>query len=301
MQNETGSALVYLSFFLMMYREGMTGVVLFAGICAVLYFVVGIKYSVVMWAGTPLGEVIVLTLVCLVLVGMLWFYVNHKVLARNLAIFYVVTAIVVAILFVCKVNVPMLYVLLGVVGVSLLYLLAVYFSNFSYKILVTIVFAIVSVAFLFSCNMVFNKLKSHQRSRIEVLLGMTEDLQKAGYNVNQSKIAIGSGGMWGKGFLNGTQTKLKYVPEQDTDFIFCTIGEEEGFVGSVLVLLLYTALYSLKILNEASKALRVISIARFMTLKCRTNGDCGHVERTSTCLRHACVHELDISSIALYP
>lgn len=71
---------------------------------------------------------------------------------------------------------------------------------------------------------------------------MEEDLRGAGYNVNQSKIAIGSGGFWGKGFLNGTQTKLNYVPEQDTDFIFCTIGEEEGFWGSCLVIGLFTAL-----------------------------------------------------------
>lgn len=71
---------------------------------------------------------------------------------------------------------------------------------------------------------------------------MEEDLAGAGYNVNQSKIAIGSGGLTGKGFLNGTQTKLKYVPEQDTDFIFCTVGEEQGFVGSAAVLLLFLAL-----------------------------------------------------------
>jgi rod shape determining protein RodA len=75
-----------------------------------------------------------------------------------------------------------------------------------------------------------------------VVLGMEEDLAGAGYNVNQSKIAIGSGGILGKGFLNGTQTKLKYVPEQDTDFIFCTVGEEEGFLGSSAVLLLFMAL-----------------------------------------------------------
>ena len=73
-------------------------------------------------------------------------------------------------------------------------------------------------------------------------LGMEDDPRGAGYNVNQSKIAIGSGGLWGKGFLNGTQTKLKYVPEQDTDFIFCTIGEEEGFWGASLVVILFFAL-----------------------------------------------------------
>ena len=71
---------------------------------------------------------------------------------------------------------------------------------------------------------------------------MEEDLTGAGYNVNQSKIAIGSGGLTGKGFLNGTQTKLKYVPEQDTDFIFCTVGEEQGFVGSAAVLLAFLIL-----------------------------------------------------------
>ena len=78
--------------------------------------------------------------------------------------------------------------------------------------------------------------------RINVLLGLEEDLKGAGYNVHQSQIAIGSGGIEGKGFLHGTQTKLKYVPEQDTDFIFCTVGEEEGFVGSASVLILFLAL-----------------------------------------------------------
>ncbi|MGL4493017.1 MAG: rod shape-determining protein RodA, partial [Tannerellaceae bacterium] len=73
-------------------------------------------------------------------------------------------------------------------------------------------------------------------------LGLEDDPSGAGYNVNQSKIAIGSGGLTGKGFLNGTQTKLKYVPEQDTDFIFCTVGEEQGFVGSAFVLLMFTML-----------------------------------------------------------
>ena len=85
-------------------------------------------------------------------------------------------------------------------------------------------------------------MQPHQRIRIEVLLGMEEDLAGAGYNVNQSKIAIGSGGLLGKGFLNGTQTKLKYVPEQDTDFIFCTVGEEQGFLGAAIVLCLFMLL-----------------------------------------------------------
>jgi rod shape determining protein RodA len=97
-----------------------------------------------------------------------------------------------------------------------------------------------AAVFCFSSDYFFETvLEPHQQIRIKVLLNMEDDLHGAGYNVNQSKIAIGSGGLWGKGFLNGTQTKLKYVPEQDTDFIFCTVGEEHGFWGSTLVLVIY--------------------------------------------------------------
>jgi rod shape determining protein RodA len=100
-----------------------------------------------------------------------------------------------------------------------------------------------SVGFTFSVDYVFDEiLESHQQERIMVTLGMKDDPGGAGYNVNQSRIAIGSGGFSGKGFLSGTQTKLKYVPEQDTDFIFCTIGEEKGFLGSALVLVLFAVL-----------------------------------------------------------
>lgn len=95
-------------------------------------------------------------------------------------------------------------------------------------------------ALVFVVNFAFyNILEDHQRIRIEVLLGMKDDPQGAGYNLHQSRIAIGSGGFWGKGFLQGTQTKYDFVPEQHTDFIFCTIGEEGGFKGSLLVILLY--------------------------------------------------------------
>ena len=106
-----------------------------------------------------------------------------------------------------------------------------------------LIFAVGSIAFFYSADFVLNNvMEPHQRVRINVLLGLDEDLAGAGYNVHQSEIAIGSGGLKGKGFLNGTQTKLKFVPEQDTDFIFCTVGEEEGFVGAAGVLLLFLAL-----------------------------------------------------------
>ena len=99
------------------------------------------------------------------------------------------------------------------------------------------------ILLIFSTDYLFNNvLQDHQRKRIEVLLGMKEDPSGVGYNVNQSKIAIGSGGFWGKGYMQGTQTTFGFVPEQSTDFIFCTIGEEWGFVGSSLVILLYVLL-----------------------------------------------------------
>jgi rod shape determining protein RodA len=103
--------------------------------------------------------------------------------------------------------------------------------------------AAVMVAMVMSVNIVFDKLQPHQKERIEILLGKRTDNKGAGYNVNQSKIAIGSGGLLGKGFLQGTQTKYDFVPEQSTDFIFCTVGEEWGFVGSVVVIVLFLVLF----------------------------------------------------------
>jgi len=99
---------------------------------------------------------------------------------------------------------------------------------------------LVSIAFIISVDYAMNNvLKPHQQHRIYVTLGLEHDPQGVGYNVNQSKIAIGSGGFSGKGYLNGTQTKLHFVPEQSTDFIFCTVGEEWGFLGTTFVILLY--------------------------------------------------------------
>ena len=99
---------------------------------------------------------------------------------------------------------------------------------------------VVSVAFVFSVKYIYNQvLQPHQKVRIDIILGLKSDPRGKGYNLRQSKIAIGSGKMWGKGYLNGTQTKFSFVPEQSTDFIFCTVGEEWGFAGSVVVISLY--------------------------------------------------------------
>ncbi|MDE6218458.1 MAG: rod shape-determining protein RodA, partial [Muribaculaceae bacterium] len=142
---------------------------------------------------------------------------------------------------------------LPVLGLAIVYTAIAMFRHRIQKFLITIAFAAVSVMFLFSVNYVFNNvLQLHQRNRIMVALGIVDDPRGAGYNVNQSKIAIGSGGTTGKGFLNGTQTKLKYVPEHHTDFIYCTIGEEEGFAGASAVLLLFLA-FILRIIHIAER------------------------------------------------
>ncbi len=114
--------------------------------------------------------------------------------------------------------------------------------------------ALAGVALVFAADFLFHKvLKDYQRERIEVVLGMKEDLKGVGYNVHQSLIAIGSGGFWGKGYLKGTQTSFGFVPEQSTDFIFCTVGEEWGFVGTLAVIVMY-GLLLLWIVRDAERA-----------------------------------------------
>jgi len=131
----------------------------------------------------------------------------------------------------------------GTTAAVVVYLVLLYFSTRSLRILTILATAIVSVVFLFSVDYAFNEvLESHQQKRIKVTLGMEEDLRGAGYNVNQSKIAIGSGGFWGKGFLNGTQTKLKVCAGARYRLYLLYIGEEEGFWGAVGVIVLFVTL-----------------------------------------------------------
>lgn len=245
MQKETGSALVYLAFILVLYREGMSGSILFAGVCAVIYFVLGIRFSETMIGETPtsVGEFIVIFLILVFSIAMIGVYHKKWKLVRNLAIILLATTALSYILSVHIIPFNLAYVLGG--GCILLagHLIYLSFKERHLSYLYIAIFTLASNIFLYSSNYIFNDiLQPHQQSRIKVLLGMKDDITGAGYNVNQSKIAIGSGGLTGKGFLNGTQTSLKYVPEQDTDFIFCTVGEEQGFIGSTAVLLLFLTL-----------------------------------------------------------
>jgi rod shape determining protein RodA len=180
LQNETGSALVYGSFILVLFREGLSGNFLILGLMMVVLFVLALLVD----------ETILSIILAIVAAGSL-FFIRRKM--RNI---------------------------LAVVGIL-----------------------VAALSFVYSVDYAFvNILEPHQKKRINVLLGKEVDPKGAGYNVNQSMIAIGSGGVLGKGFLKGTQTKFNYVPEQSTDFIFCTVGEEWGFVGSVVVIGLFVVL-----------------------------------------------------------
>lgn len=189
-QGDAGSALVFLAFLLVLYREGMGGKLLITGSVAIVLFISTLIFK-------------------------------------------------------------RLYVILGV---TVIYGLIIWLIDKKKRkiVIVTAIF-LASIAFIFSVDFAFhNILKQHQQNRILIILGLEEDPQGVGYNLNQSKIAIGSGGFLGKGFMQGTMTRYNYVPEQHTDFIFCTIGEETGFAGCLFLISLYLALM-LRIITLAER------------------------------------------------
>lgn len=254
LQKETGSALVFVAFLLVLYREGMRGTVLLLLTLAIVLFVVVIRFSI-----TPIAEdrgtwgiVIAMGIMLLIQLFYAIFYTRHR--AEGFILLGIISVLSVAAIVLNKWFVLNFdYVAMIIVGISALYWLIIEFIKRHRRYVLLALISIISIGFSYSADLMFNKiLEPHQQIRIKVLLNMEDDLTGAGYNVNQSKIAIGSGGFWGKGFLNGTQTKLKYVPEQDTDFIFCTVGEEHGFLGSVLVLLTYWFLL-MRILHIAER------------------------------------------------
>ena len=243
-QRETGSALVFASFLLVFYRQGMSGYVLSGGLVCVVLFILVILFTE---TSLPFGlgnmgqllSTLVIHAIVIVLLG----FKERDIQALIVVGIGVVMCYGIGLLINIWIPININYV-----GIASLTFTAVYLSLHAFIVrrssFIWIVgFVILAAALCQGCDYAFNNiLQDHQRTRIEVLLGMKDDPKGAGYNVNQSLIAIGSGQVTGKGFLQGTQTKLKFVPEQDTDFIFCTVGEEWGFVGSSGLLLLYLAL-----------------------------------------------------------
>ncbi len=244
LQKEVGSALVFLAFFLVLYREGMPGVILYIALCCVAFFIFMIRLGDVPIFGENMayGSLGLLLSLMMIIVSVIVFMLVHskgiKPVKICLQAFAAVATIAILVnqFFVLDYN-YFAFFYLAAVSVYLVVL------SFKFRKIIgtyIVFFILASIAYCYSADYIFDRaLQPHHQTRIKVVLGMEQDLQGSYYNVNQSKIAIGSGQFLGKGLLNGTQTKLKYVPEQDTDFIFCTVGEEHGFVGSVLVLGIY--------------------------------------------------------------
>ncbi len=231
LQNDTGSALVYFSFVFVLYREGLTGLVLFFGLLIAVLFVLALIISNLTLGLVLLGLVLVVYLVLntklnqfvrvflTYLLSLVFFFIINLFMKGK----YELTDVVVA----------------GSVLGSIIVLFTSIRQRLTNYSIVSLIF-LGSVLFTLSVDYAFeNILEPHQQVRINELLGIESNPHGAGYHVNQSKIAIGSGGVLGKGYLKGTQTKFDFVPEQSTDFIFCTVGEEWGFVGTTVVIILF--------------------------------------------------------------
>lgn len=254
-QKETGSALVYCGYIFMLYREGLSGWYIVAAGLAVLIFILtltagsyytifalyclsmlylglkGGKWKILLGAGLPVA----------LLFGFLpqiFGIIAEKI--GNPESFFM--------------EIKPLYILLAMIAIVIPFIVRSAYRNLHYYGYMVAIGIIAGTLFSFSTDFIFNNiLQDHQRGRIEVLLGLKEDPSGVGYNVNQSMIAIGSGGAVGKGYLQGTQTTFGFVPEQSTDFIFCTIGEEWGFLGSSAVILIFVFLIW-RIIHDAEQS-----------------------------------------------
>ena len=254
-QSETGSALVYVGFVFMLYREGLSGWILFMIGMAILLFVLTLTASPYVSMLVLMG---VTSLCCALESG------NMKKWAKVILPIMVFLSFVPALIkwgsgllenpedLTGNVKPMYFFAVTAVIGIFF-YAYRAYRDRSLFK-WGAIASFITGILFVMSVDFLFNDvLQDHQRKRIEVLLGLKDDPSGVGYNVNQSMIAIGSGGFTGKGFLHGTQTTYGFVPEQSTDFIFCTIGEEWGFVGAAAVILLYAFLIG-RILHDAERS-----------------------------------------------
>lgn len=245
-QSETGSALVFAVFILVLYREGLNGAFLVYGALTAIFFVLVIRYNNLPQPDDAVlfeqyGYFIVFLLAVIIGAFQIIKYTGDSIFLK---VYISVNVVVWTVCLILKAAIPSLmsYTFISSLSFGISAFMFFLFSVIrrSWIYLFIVLFFAGTVGLCMASDYAFNKvLQPHQQIRIKVVLGLEDDPQGAGYNVRQAKIAIGSGGFFGKGFLNGTQTKLNYVPEQDTDFIFCTIGEEKGFFGATFVIVLY--------------------------------------------------------------
>jgi rod shape determining protein RodA len=244
LQPDMGSTFVFTAFLLVLYREGLRAEVLLLGFVFIVLFILTLMVDKMIILGILLALTLLIHLLLekrpaltgkgtltLALLGVILWGTTH-LLHKNLSLY----------------TIAFLSVITGtVIFLPFIYRLKLVRTAILYAIL------ILAMLFTFSVNYVFNNiLEPHQRTRINIVLGIESDPYGSGYNVNQSKIAIGSGGFAGKGFLRGTQTKFNFVPEQSTDFIFCTVGEEWGFLGTFAVITFYV-LFLIRLLYLAER------------------------------------------------
>ncbi len=235
LQPDTGSALVFFAFALLLYREGFSGAIL------VSMFTIALLFILVL----IIKEIVLLLFILSVGFLVYWFIARSF---RNFSLAVLIYCgffiIIFGIIYLLG-NTTGYYIslLIALVPSLITYLIIAYYKRIR-RVGLLILAVSVSVFYTFTVNYSFDHfLSDYQQRRINIMLGIQSDPLGAGYNVNQSMIAIGSGGFFGKGFLHGTQTKLNFVPEQSTDFIFCTVGEEWGFLGTLVITLLFLTLF----------------------------------------------------------
>jgi len=234
LQPDLGSTIVFFSFFLVLFREGMSPFIFVSGLLMVLLFFLTVLFNnvyleivliaiafLMVWLSTRKWKLLLTGMVTMLFIGGILYTLNYFVIKS----FGNETILVMTLLF---------------SGVAYAYY---FYTKKAITLFVIYLFLMGSILYINSVDFAFNHvLKPHQKERIEIMLGFKTDTHGTGYNVNQSIISVGSGGFKGKGYLQGTQTKFKFVPAQSTDFIFCTVGEEWGFLGSLVVIGLYVFL-----------------------------------------------------------
>jgi len=274
-ESETGSALVYVGFIFVLYREGLSGWWLgLIGLVIVLFITtltMGPFWAILIMIGALVacnaymqpsqfwkrliicGAAVLIIALLPALQNWLSGLISARMEFLNNRIWVPQAGETGEYFWSFLLKIKPIYIMLGGAAVVFPMLAWWAYRQKDHFLAVSLGAFLLGVLLVFSTDYIFdNVLQDHQRSRIEVLLGMKEDLAGAGYNVNQSKIAIGSGGLLGKGFLQGTQTTFGFVPEQSTDFIFCTVGEEWGFAGCLVVILLYVFLI-IRLLMDAER------------------------------------------------
>lgn len=228
LQNDTGSGLVLGAFLFVFYREGLSKYVYFPILFTIFLFIAAMMFS----------KVVIFTVLLVLFV----LYSIMRVGEVKGHIRFLAGVFLVALLLAVLTPLSGYAALMIACGVSAVGLTAVALKTRTMMLLWPILMFVYAMVFVPTTDFLFSKLELHQKNRILTFVGLVDDPKNTGYNVNQSKIAIGSGGMWGKGFMEGTQIQYDYVPEKHTDFIFCIVGEEWGFVGCFVIVALYIGL-----------------------------------------------------------